>query len=210
MYNPNLQIQQDDGYTETLTSNATPSVPASNQNQPRQAATDATLSALVIEDASAVDDSDNDETLRIEFRNLPAGVGAGNRSRVTVNLDDNDDGNSSQRFTNGDMIRILNENIAPNHDVGLPITVTDADNDTLTYTIDGLDKDRFTVVSTNGQIRTKAGQTYDYEIVQTFVVKVVANDGNGGTATAIVVIRIADINEPPSAPTSFTLVVQHL
>ena len=49
-----VSFTDDDGYTETLTSNATASIPANNQNQPRQE-TDATLSDLAIEDAS--DDS---------------------------------------------------------------------------------------------------------------------------------------------------------
>ena len=46
-----VSFTDDDGYTETLTSSATASIPANNQNQPRQE-TDATLSALVLEDAS--------------------------------------------------------------------------------------------------------------------------------------------------------------
>ena len=160
---------------------------------------------------TAVDDLDNDdgERLRIEFGNLPAGVEVGARSTVTVRLDDNDGGNSPPAFTSGNEIRILDENAAPNQDVGLPVTAADADNDVLNYAIDGLHKDRFTVVSTNGQIRTKAGQTYDYETDQTLLVKVVANDGNGGTATATVVIRIRDVDEPPMAPTGLMLVQAH-
>ena len=50
-----VSFTDDDGYAETLTSASTASVPAQSQNQPRQAATDATLSALVLQDAS--DDS---------------------------------------------------------------------------------------------------------------------------------------------------------
>ena len=36
--------------------------------------------------------------------------------------------------------------------------------------------------------------------------RVIADDGNGGTTTATVVIRVRNIDEPPSAPTRLTLV----
>ena len=79
----------------------------------------------------------------------------------------------------------------------------------LNYAIDGLQKDRFTVVSTTGQIRTKAGQTCNHEIDQTLLVQIVATNGHGGTATAAVVFRITDMDEPPMAPTRLTLVQAH-
>ena len=50
-----VSFTDDDGYAETLTSASTASVPAQSQNQPRQAATDATLSNLELQDSS--DDS---------------------------------------------------------------------------------------------------------------------------------------------------------
>ena len=91
-------------------------------------------------------------------------------------------------------------------DVGGAVDATDDDNDTLTYTLDGLHKDRFTIVSTSGQIRTKAGQSYDHEADQFLSLKVVADDGNGGTATADVTVFLTDQVEPPLAPTSLNLV----
>ena len=84
-------------------------------------------------------------------------------------------------------------------DVGGAVDATDDDNDTLTYTLDGLHKDRFTIVSTSGQIRTKAGQSYDHEADQFLSLKVVADDGNGGTATADVTVFLTDQVEPPLA-----------
>ena len=50
-----VSFTDDDGYAETLISASTASVPAQSQNQPRQAATDATLSNLELQDSS--DDS---------------------------------------------------------------------------------------------------------------------------------------------------------
>ena len=157
---------------------------------------------------TAVDDSDNDdgEKLRIEFKDLPAGFEAGARSAITVKLKDNDEGNSLPLFDPANELRNLVENTAPNQNVGLPITATDADGDSLTYTFSGPDMDRFTFVPATAQIRTKSGETYDYETHQLFVVRVTADDGNGGTKTATVVIYIRDMAEPPEAPTSLTLV----
>ena len=66
--------------------------------------------------------------------------------------------------------------------------------------------ERFTFFPSTAQIRTKSGQTYDYETHELFVVRVTADDGNGGTKTATVVIYVRDMAEPPEAPTSLTLV----
>ena len=157
---------------------------------------------------TAVDDSDNDddEKIRIDFKDLPAGFQVGARSSITVKLKDNDGGNSLPLFDPANELRNLVENTAPNQNVGLPITATDADSDSLTYTFSGPDMDRFTFVPATAQIRTKSGQTYDYETHELFVVRVTADDGNGGTKTATVVIRVRNVAEPPQAPTNLTLV----
>ena len=66
--------------------------------------------------------------------------------------------------------------------------------------------DRFEFIPSTAQLRTKSGQTYDYETHQLFVVRVTADDGNGGTKTATVVISVRDVDEPPPAPTGLRLV----
>ncbi len=146
---------------------------------------------------TAVDDSDNDddEKIRITFDDLPNGVQTGARSAVNVRLEDNDDGNRAPRFGMDEQILYMIENTPPNQNVGNPITATDGDGDTITYTFGGPDMDRFTFLSSTAQIRTKAGQTYDYETHQEFVVRVTADDGNGGTATATLVINVVDVDE---------------
>ena len=157
---------------------------------------------------TAVDDSENDdgEKIEIEFYDLPAGFPAGARSSITVKLKDNDGGNSLPLFDPANELRDLVENTPANQNVGLPITATDADGDSLSYTFDGPDMDRFTFVPATAQLRTKSGQTYDYETHELFVVRVTADDGNGGTKTATVVISVRDVDEPPQAPTNLTLV----
>ena len=126
------------------------------------------------------------------------------RAALTVKLKDNDGGNSLPLFDPANELRNLVENTAPNQNVGLPITA--ADGDSLTYTFDGPDMDRFTFTPSTAQLRTKSGQTYEYETHELFVVRVTADDGNGGTKTATVVIYVRDLAEPPQAPTNLTLV----
>ena len=221
-FGPGSFTASENGATATVTVEL--SVPASVtiplRVQHRNGATSADYSGvprrLIFEDGNtirsftvtAVDDQDNDdgEKLRIEFYDLPAGFEAGNRSAITIKLKDNDEGNSLPLFDPANELRNLEENTAPNQDVGLPITATDADGDSLTYTFSGPDMDRFTFTPSTAQLRTKSGQTYDYETHQLFVVRVTADDGNGGTKTATVVISVRDVDEPPPAPTGLTLV----
>ena len=79
----------------------------------------------------------------------------------------------------------LPENTGSNTNVGSPITATDEDNPTLTYTLEGTttDKDSFTI-DNSGQIKTKTGVTYNYEkpgdadTNNDYQVTVKASDGN--------------------------------
>ena len=92
------------------------------------------------------------------------------------------------------------ENTAAGQNVGDPVTATDADtSDTLTYTLGGTDADSFGIVSTSGQIQTKADVTYDHEAKASYSVTVTASDGTA-TADATVTISVSDVNEPPLAP----------
>ena len=51
-----------------------------------------------------------------------------------------------------------------------------------------------------GQIRTKAGVSYDFEAKASYTVTVTATDNSNATAVADVTISISDVDEPPSAP----------
>ena len=92
------------------------------------------------------------------------------------------------------------ENTAAGQPVGAALTATDVDTTTLTYTLEGTDAAAFTIIGTSGQLRTRAGVTYDYEAQDSYAVMVRADDGNGGTATIVVTITLTDVNEPPLAP----------
>ena len=78
-------------------------------------------------------------------------------------------------FTDGSRtIRTVAENV-PGVDVGAPITATDADNDTLTYTLSGRDAVSFDIDSTTGQLSTRAA--LDHETKSTDTVIVTASGG---------------------------------
>ena len=84
-------------------------------------------------------------------------------------------------------------------DIGAAVSATDADMDTLEYSLEGTDAGRFSIVPGSGQITTKAGENYDYETSTSYAVTVKAVDGNGGEATIAVAIGVTDVDEPPLA-----------
>ena len=90
-------------------------------------------------------------------------------------------------------------------DVGAVVTATDADNDTLTYSLEGTDAAKFTVNSSSGQLRTRAGERYDREAKASYAVRVKADDGNSGTDTVAVTITLTNAVEIPPAPVAPTV-----
>ena len=65
--------------------------------------------------------------------------------------------------------------------IGTAVTATDADTDTLTYSIAGADAGKFGFITTNGRIRTKVGEKYDHEADSSYSVTLSVTDGNGGS-----------------------------
>ena len=111
--------------------------------------------------------------------------------------------NSDPTFPMSTADREVAENTAAGQDVGAVLTATDADMDTLTYTLEGTDQISFDLVTTSGsaQIHTKTGVTYNYEVKSSYTVVVKADDNNGGApATVTVTIEITDEDEPPERP----------
>ena len=86
--------------------------------------------------------------------------------------------------------------------VGTPVSATDDDNDMLTYSLEGTDRNRFTIDSGSGQIRTRVGQRYDREAKSSYSVRVKADDQNGGTDTIAVRINVTNRTERPLAPSA--------
>ena len=101
--------------------------------------------------------------------------------------------------------RELAENTPANRTIGAPLTATDPDGDTLTYRLGGADAGRFVLGTSNGQLRTRPGATYDHEADATHLVTVTAVDGQGNQARIAVTIAVTDQDEPPLAPAAPSL-----
>ena len=109
--------------------------------------------------------------------------------------------NTAPVFTDGtSTTRTIAENTAANTNIGTAIAATDADNDTLTYTLGGIDAASFRIVSTTGQLQTKAA--LDYETKASYSVTVTVSDSNGGSDSITVTINVIDLNDTVIVPTA--------
>ncbi len=109
--------------------------------------------------------------------------------------------NRAPIFTEGSSAtRSVAENTASGVNIGNPVSATDADGNTLTYSLGGTNASAFSIVSSSGQLQTKA--SLDYETKTSYSVTVSVSDGNGGRDSITVTINITDINEniPNRAP----------
>ena len=101
--------------------------------------------------------------------------------------------------------RGLDENIGESEDsapreIGAAVSATDADSgDTLTYSLGGADAAKFTIDPASGQLRTRAGERYDFERKPVYSLIVAVNDGTV-ELTANVTVRIVDLAEVPVTP----------
>ena len=107
--------------------------------------------------------------------------------------------NAEPVFTDGaSTTRSVDENTASGQNVGSPVSATDADSDTLDYSLGGTDMASFAIVSTSGQIRTSAA--LDRESKSSYSLTVSVSDGNSGTASIAVTVNVGDVNEQPARP----------
>ena len=110
--------------------------------------------------------------------------------------------NSSPSFVDGRHTnRTVAENTAKGVNIGNPITATDPDNDTLTYTLSGPDEAAFDIDDTTGQLKTKAD--LDYEKKNAYTVTGTVSDGNL-TITITVIISIIDVDDQKSPTLTLT------
>ena len=129
---------------------------------------------------------------------------------VTVSVSDGNGGSDSiavvinvtnvnevPSFTEGaSTTRSVAENTASGLNIGAVVEATDADYDTLSYSLSGPDASSFSIDSTFGLLRTKA--SLDYETKDMYTVTVSVSDGNGGSNSITVTINVTDVNETPS------------
>ena len=126
---------------------------------------------------------------------------------VTVSLTDVEEAvpNQAPIFDEGDgATRTLAENTAAGENVGLPLTATDPDEDTLTYTLSGADDGSFDLNAATGQLTTVAGVTYDYETKASYAVTVTAEDPEGASASISVTVSLTDVDETLPVTSCFT------
>ena len=119
--------------------------------------------------------------------------------------------NSAPVFTDGATTRSVAENTAAAQNIGDAVAATDADAaDTLTYTLGGTDKASFGIVSTSGQLQTKASLDYETKTSYTVTVSVSDSknaDGNADTAvdaSTTVTISVTNVDEEGSVSLSST------
>ena len=91
-------------------------------------------------------------------------------------------------------------------DVGSAFTATDADGDSITWSVSGTDGSSF-AISSVGQLSVTETGGFDYEAIYDSVagtatrsITVTASDGNGGTDSEAVTITVTDVDEPPGKP----------
>ena len=107
--------------------------------------------------------------------------------------------NTNPKFNEGDNItRAVSENAPVRTPVGGPVTATDADDDTLEYSLFGEDRASFNLDRWTGQLTTKT--SFDFEAQNEYSVRVEARDGEGGFEIINLTITVVDVDEPPSQP----------
>ena len=112
-------------------------------------------------------------------------------------------GNRTPVFTDGtSTTRTIAENTAAGVNIGTPVAATDADNDTLTYTLGGTDAASFAIDSTTGQLKTQAA--LDYETKSSYSVTVSVSEDNGGSDSITVTINVTDVDEQQTEQTGVT------
>ena len=122
---------------------------------------------------------------------------------LTVTVTDDDTANAAPTFDDGgSTTRTFDETIGDTtvgtaSNIGTPVSATDPDTgDTLEYSLEGTDRAKFTFDTSSGQIKTRAGESYDYEADSSYSVMVTVNDGTV-TVSSAVTINVTDRNEPP-------------
>ena len=120
-------------------------------------------------------------------------VGNGPWSATAAGIQVGSTSNVPPEFTEGDSAtRSVVEGATSGAAVGDPVAATDADNDTLNYTLEGDDAGSFAIDAGTGQITVGAGTTLDYGARPAYVVSVTATDPSGYSAAIAVTITVTD------------------
>ncbi len=105
--------------------------------------------------------------------------------------------NTRPEFSRDSYDLTVKENTPSGRSIGRPVAATDDDGHTLTYSLEGVHKDEFTIERGSGHIRTRA--SLDYESRSGYSLTVRATDTEGGSAAVSVAIMVED--DTSEAPT---------
>ena len=111
--------------------------------------------------------------------------------------------NQPPEFSFGPVAREVAENSTNPTAVGAAIIATDPNSDPITYRLEGANAGDFRIDAT-GQVRTAI--IVDHELRPGYSLMVVADDDRGGSARIDLTITVNDLNEPPDAPATPTVV----
>ncbi len=116
--------------------------------------------------------------------------------------------NSRPAFDDSDAVVDLSvaENTGSGQNVGSAVSASDADSNTLKYSLEGPGASSFTIVSSTGQIKTKAA--LDYEARDSYALTVKVDDGQkraNSVDAKSVKITVDDVREQPPAPAKPTV-----
>ena len=103
--------------------------------------------------------------------------------------------NRAPVFEDDTATRLVYENVAPGTNVGVAVTATDADNDTITYSLTG--SSAFSIGSSTGQISVATGTLINYEVTTSYTVTVTAADADADSDTITVTINVQDRDDAP-------------
>ena len=123
----------------------------------------------------------------------------GGPSRVTVRVvapepDPEPQVNRSPAFPGATDTRSIDEDSAAGTNVGNPVTASDPDRDTLTYSLTGTDAGSFTINS-SGQIMVGTGTMLDYETKASYTITVRATDPDNASDTISVTVTVGNVDE---------------
>ena len=128
---------------------------------------------------------------------------------VTINVTDV---NETPEFSEGDSAtRSIAENSVAGTNIGAAVLASDADKDTLEYSLAGTDAAKFDIGSGTGQIAVKAALDYEAKSSYSVTVQVTDNEDDSGNPdaaiddTIAVTITVTDVAEPPAAPDGPTM-----
>ena len=91
--------------------------------------------------------------------------------------------------------RSVAEKTAADTNIGGPVAATDADSDTLAYSLGGYDTASFDIDTRTGQLKT--GAELDFEVKNAYSVDVSVWDGQGGRDSIRVNINVTDVVDAP-------------